>query len=255
MHAYNLSECSRQFIASTATMYPAPAIVLQVPSYGNVGEDDFLGDLCELVYAKNVGAGFHREDSMRRHYSRCSLPFEGLLDDYRLFDDALIGANPFSDDFYGLDVIEMTEWVGKTHSGPGWAHLKRHVTLYRDTADFLFMAKSDDSGKVQVLCESLCDGCGLSVELVSIARPTPEMILRYMQNRVGHFTSESYSALLDWVRTNSLTGETPLDYLWARSVVAKMRATCINLDNSGDFLDFLNSFKDKRFVFRGKLGF
>lgn len=235
---YNISDDDRRIIASMANLTPAPALVLQTPPFGEVGEGDLIKDLRDLVYAKNIRAGLHRKDNVMRHIAYRNLPYEGSAADYQSFADGLQEANPFVDRFLGVDAIDMTGWAGKRFAGVGWNKLKRHLRDNPST-DFIFVMKAGDGPSAE-LHEALQRDCGIPVEKITLDMPEPEMLASFISCRVelsdGHMAN-----LVDWIeRIAARDRSTSLNYSWANRLATKAAMEGAYLDDPTAFLAFLD---------------
>lgn len=234
--AYNISDDDRMLIASMANLTPAPAIILQTPLFGEVGESDLICDLRNLVYAKNVRAGLHRMDSLARHLAYRNLPYEGSPADYQSFADCLQETNPFADKFYGIDAIDMTGWAGKSFSGIGWNKLKHHIRDNAET-DFVFVMKSGD-GPATDLLSALQRDCGIPVEKISLSTPEPDMLAGFVEKRI-ELPDEHKTHLVKWIERFASERSVSLNYSWANRLAAKVAMERAFLDDPAAFLMFL----------------
>lgn len=55
---YNINHEDRMLISSMSILTPAPALILQTPPFGNVGEDSLIQEICDLVYKKTSVLAF-----------------------------------------------------------------------------------------------------------------------------------------------------------------------------------------------------
>lgn len=239
---YNISDDDRTLIASMANLTPAPALILQTPLFGAVGEDDLINDLRDLVYAKNVCAGLHRKDNVMRHIAYRNLPYDGSAADYQSFTDALQEVNPFADTFLGIDAIDMTGWAGKRFSGIGWNKLKHHLRENPST-DFVFVMKAGE-GPSADLHEALQRDCGIPVEKIVLDAPKPEMLASFISSRVelpdGHLAH-----LVDWIEhTAARDRSAPLNYSWANRLSSKAVMAGSFLEDLPTFIAFLENSGD-----------
>lgn len=237
--AYNITDDDRMLIASMANLTPAPAIVLQTPLFGEVGENSFLQELRDLVYAKNIRAGLHRADGVNRHIAFRNLPYEGSVADYEHFTDGLYEVNPFIDKFYGVDVIDMTSWAGKSFSGMGWAKLKYHIQNYTDT-DFVFVMKSE-SGSSDNLLHALQDDCGIPAEKIVLCTPKPTMLATFVKERTG-FSDAHMDHLVEWIACVAEGHDTPLNYSWANRLATRVAMEHTAIDDLSAFRAFLEEY-------------
>lgn len=239
-NTYNISDDDRALIASMANLTPAPALILQTPVLGAVGEDGLIKDLRDLVYAKNVRAGLHRKDNVMRHIAYRNLPYDGSAADYQSFTDALQEVNPFVDNFLGIDAIDMTGWAGKHFSGIGWNKLKHHLRDNSST-DFVFVMKAGEEPSTD-LRKALQHDCGIPVEKIVLDVPKPEMLVSFINSRVelpeGHLAH-----LVDWVERTAVHDRSALlNYSWANRLASKVAMEGSCLEDLSAFLDFLEEY-------------
>lgn len=141
---------------------------------GDCAERDLVSDIADVVYDKNVARGLHRSDSKERRFSFIDLSFDFDPQDMAVFSDHLWRANPFVDDFCGLDAISLLSWP--TANGDAWRALGRHVRENARTADFVFVVKPGAT-MAESLMDALTGEWGVPAELIEVAPPTREMLL------------------------------------------------------------------------------
>lgn len=216
---YNISDADRALVASMANAIPAPALVIQTSSCGDMGEDSFVREYRDLVYAKNVHAGLHRKDSVMRHIAYRNLPYEGTMADYQSFVDGLKVANPFADCFFGVDVIDMSGWAGRRFFGTGWTKLKWHLHDNPFT-DFVFIMKAGGESSAD-LREALQRDCGIPVEKIVLDDPTPEMLASFVGSRIN-LSGDQINHLAGWIECASRDCGSPFNFSWAKRFAAKI---------------------------------
>lgn len=133
-----------------------------------VGERELVEELAEASYAAQ---GFR--DSRERHFISRAFPHKGSEHTYARFSDQPHDVSEITDGFYGVDCVDLTEWVGRSLSreGSDWPRLLTHVSEHPET-DFVFLAYTEDEQAVSKLMRSLSSNCGIAVELVKLFQPS-----------------------------------------------------------------------------------
>lgn len=139
-----------------------------------VGERELIEELAEASYEVQ---GFR--DARRRHFVSRSFPFAGSESAYARFADQAFDVSEVTDGFYGVDNIDLTEWVGKSlrYERSKWQRLLTHVSDHPET-DFVFLAYTRKEDEVRKLMESISSNCGIAIALVRLDYPTVEGMAR-----------------------------------------------------------------------------
>ncbi len=216
--AYCISEHDYELIKATAALAPGPALVIQVDRIGDCGERDLVGDIADMVYDKNVARGLHRSDGKERHFSFIDLSFDSDPQDIAVFSDHLWRANPFVDDFYGLDAISLLSWP--TANGDAWRALGRHVRENARTTDFVFVMKPG-AAMAENLMDALTGEWGVPTEVIEVAPPTQEMLLSRILSRAPSLSQEQTGAIRELVARESTRHPDLISYTWADRLATK----------------------------------
>lgn len=139
-----------------------------------VGERELIEELAEASYEVQ---GFR--DARRRHFVSRAFPFAGSEAAYARFADRAFDVSEVTDGFYGVDNIDLTEWVGRSlsYERSRWQRLLTHVSDHPET-DFVFLAYTRKEEEVHKLVESISSNCGIAIAIVRLDYPTVEGMAR-----------------------------------------------------------------------------
>ena len=238
MDMFNISKEDAERIDTWSSIVSAPALFLHIPEHGNVGESELVAYLAGRVYEKNVGLGMHRRDSRQRHFASRNFPYGGGEADYIRFRDELEDSAEVSNDFYGIDNVDLTTWVGKDPSKGCWDALVHHVQEH-PTVDFVFSARSAEDGQASKLADLVRTTCGVPVEEVALLPPTPEMLAR--STFADAESAPGYDRLVAWYRDLGDAG-VELNYALARSLSAKARVLGVDLADAEEAERFITDY-------------
>lgn len=216
----NVSNGDRALLSLWVDALHAPALFIQLPRHGDVGEDALISELVDATYEKNVRNGVHRADSRRRHFAHRNFPYTGSPSDIERFRDELENRAEVTNDFYGVDCIDLTGWVGVDCSKGGWDTLVHHVQSHPHV-DFVFTARCPERRHADRLASLISVSCGIPIETVELLPPTPEMLAESIFDEEKD-TAPGYDALVAWFESLE-TDSLEISYAIPRSVAAKAR--------------------------------
>lgn len=225
---YNISDGDRDLLSLWKEALDAPALFIQLPRHGDVGEDALISELADATYEKNVRNGVHRADSCRRHFAYRNFPYAGSPSDVERFRDELEDRAEVTNEFYGVDCIDLSGWVGMDSSKGGWDTLIHHIQLHPHV-DFVFTVRCPERRHADRLASLISVSCGIPVETVALLPPTPEMLAEsiFREEKVA---AHGYDALVTWFEgldTDSLE----ISYAIPRGIAAKARMLGIDLSD------------------------
>ena len=221
---YNISERDRSLLEAWICTTDAPALFLRLPEHGNVGEKSLITSLASAVYDKNVRLGIHRADSPRRHFVCRNFPYNGSRPDVERFRDELELCAEVTNTFYGVDCIDLSEWVGSDSAKGGWSVLSHHVQAHHGV-DFVFMARCSDIHRFDRLASLVQTTCGIPVETIQLLAPTAEMIACAAFD--GRVIDEK--PFVSWIK-GLAAGGTDVNYALSRALSAKARILGIDFN-------------------------
>ena len=157
-----------------------------------VGEGDLIAELTQASYEVQ---GFR--DARRRHFVARTYPYTAPETAYaRLFDQALDVAE-ITDGFYGIDNIDLTEWVGKPlgYENTHWQRLVSYIGDHPET-DFAFITYTPDVAAAERIAHAITTSCGIALLIVRLDLPSPEAMARtfVMRNEDAFAEHEAYIA-------------------------------------------------------------
>ena len=159
---------------------PSPrCLVVQLPTTHCVGEEEFL---LYVATKRHEVRGF--KDALNRHFiSRRFGAFEAAGDVDAFFDEARRAAE-ITDQFYGVDAIDMTEWLSVPMKGERWHGLARYIqtSLY---TDFVFIVRTDLESEVERLAHAITGMGYLIAECIQLYPPTGDMLAGFMAKEAG----------------------------------------------------------------------
>lgn len=235
MAEFNIADEDHTLLDNWCALIGAPALLLNVPEHGNVGEAELINHLASAVYDKNVHCGLHRHDSRQRHFASRNFPYGGSESDYARFKDELEDSAEVTNEFYGIDHIDLTQWVGKDPSRGPWQTLVHHVQSH-STVDFVFSARCAKDAQALKLVDLLRSTCGVPVETVNLLAPTPTMLAGAVLGAME--MSPGFDCLDAWFADLGRTG-VELNYVLAHSLSAKARILGIDLSVEDEAERFL----------------
>lgn len=173
MKAYSSSPETMKSLSVWRKSSVRPDLFIMAP-IREVGERELIDELAEASYKVQ---GF--QDAKRRHFVSRTFPFAGSEAAYARFADQAFDVSEITDGFYGVDNIDLTEWVGKSLSSERskWQRLLTHVSEHPET-DFVFLAYTSKEDGVRKLIDSISASCGIAIALVKLDYPTVESMAR-----------------------------------------------------------------------------
>lgn len=114
MAEFNIADEDHTLLDNWCALIGAPALLLNVPEHGNVGEAELINHLASAVYDKNVHCGLHRHDSRQRHFASRNFPYGGSESDYARFKDELEDSAEVTNEFYALTISISHNGLAKT---------------------------------------------------------------------------------------------------------------------------------------------
>lgn len=168
-----------------------PDIFIIAPSIRDVGERELIRELARASYELQ---GFC--DSPRRHFISRVFPVRGSETRYAQFIDEPFDASEITDGFFGVDMIDLTEWLGVdlTAASTDWRRLTDYVLDHPET-DFVFVAYTDDARLVDPLIRSIRETCAIAIEPVVLDHPSAGGLAASFFSQ----TSGEFDALEDYV--------------------------------------------------------
>ncbi|WP_455139896.1 hypothetical protein [Thermophilibacter sp.] len=238
VESYNISDKDWNLLSSWAEALDAPALFLRLPGHGDVGEDALIAELADMTYEKNVSNGVHRADSRRRHFARRNFPYAGSPSDVERFRDELEGRAEVTNDFHGVDCIDLTGWVGADPSKGGWDALVHHVQAHPHV-DFVFTARCSERRHADRLVSLISVSCGVPVEPISMLPPTPVMLADSVFG--GEGAGPGFDALVSWFEGLD-TASLEISYALSRGVAAKARMLGADLNDPSRVEELLDGY-------------
>ena len=229
-----------------------PALFLHVPGHGDVGERELMADLADAVYRRNISRGIHKEDSRCRHFVTRNFPYGANPGDVAFFMNELGNACSVTNEFFGVDCIDLTSWVGKNPSKGGWETLVHHVQAHPD-ADFVFFAQCTEP-QASKLADQIRLTCGIPLEIVKLLPPEQNMLVA---ETIGSRGDEPVVALLSSWFSNLSESDLEISYALPRALAARAWMLGVDLHKPGEMKSFLADYGDsvtKLYTTR-KLGF
>ncbi len=168
--AYNLGPAGEIDLEMWLEGPSARCLFVQLPVTRRIGEEEFLLDLARR---RKERRGFR--DAIGRHFVSRRFGVEGsALDAAAMFAQARVAAE-VTDEFYGVDAIDLTEWVGMPKMGERWQAFVRHIQTSPHT-DFVFLVRTCNDNNVADLA-SVITGTGyLIADTIKLYPPTGEML-------------------------------------------------------------------------------
>lgn len=190
--SYNVDVEDGRKLAAWEASLPRPALFLALPPLKNIGEDELIYELATKSYRCN---GF--SDSFERHFMQRNFPYGGSPGDYEAFLDDARNIAEITDEFFGVDSIDLTDWASKPLGGAMWRRLIHYVRTHGET-DFVFTARVDDPEKAEDLVRSIRSECGLAIEIITLHLPLPNALAEAFIECSGGRFAERQDILTEW---------------------------------------------------------
>ena len=171
---FEVSAQHQRIIDSWGEITPRTPLFITTSAACSCGEDDLLDLLAKRSY--DLG-GF--EDSPKRHYIRHTFPFAATQNVYDQFLDKSRKAAQISDAFYGVEVIDVSTWVGQTVSTTQepFTLLLQHFRSHEET-DFVIIAASDSEKDLSQLYLAVRMASNLPMERIDVLLPSTQRLTR-----------------------------------------------------------------------------
>lgn len=227
---YVVSNHTRQLIESWKQTGDArPEVFIVAPSIRDVGEQQLIGELTDASYA----LGRHH-DVRRRHFLSRIFPINAAAEVYGDFLDAPFLTAEITDGFFGVDNIDLTQWLGKDiadHSAE-WQILLAHINAHPET-DFVFCAFTDKEEQAEALIAQIIQDTGVAIDTVSLSYPGPEELTDEFIATSGREFLDQKTAILSQFQTLS-RNKKRMNYAFARScALYALRLLALSDDKDG----------------------
>lgn len=169
-----------------------PDLFVVAPSIRDVGERELIRELAQASYSQQ---GFR--DSPRRHFISRTFPRQGSEARYAQFVDEPFDVSEITDGFFGVDVIDLTEWLDANLAAEftTWRRLTDYVIDHPET-DFVFIAYTDDAREADPLVRAIRETCAIGIEVVRLDYPSVESLTASFYSQCPG----KYLGLEDYVR-------------------------------------------------------
>lgn len=159
-----------------------PDVLIVAPALRDVGEQQLIR---ELALASYQAQGFR--DAHSRHFLSRTFPKRAEERQYAHFLDESFDVAEITNGFFGVDNIDLTEWVDASLEldDKAWRTLTNYVLDHPET-DFVFTVFSDDPRKADPLVRSIRESCGIAVEVIELGYPDVSMLTRAFGERSEH---------------------------------------------------------------------
>lgn len=235
MQLYNASTKDLRLLETWMESSGAPALFLSIPGHGSVGENALVEEIAEAVYRRNVACGIHREDSRSRHFASRSFPYSCSPSDMSRFRDELDERSEVTDEFFGVDHIDLTAWAGRSAARDEWEALVQHVQSHPG-ATFVFSARCPNQQAVK-LANHVRLTCRIPVEIVRLLPPTKELLVA---ETLGERTTGPVGDRLSaWFESMS-SSEFELSYTVSHTLTAKALILGVDLHKPDELNRFLD---------------
>lgn len=190
---YNITDEDLELLRVWPTSEIKPAVFLTVPVVRDVGERELVDDLCALAYE---AAGY--ADAPARHRLMRNYPHEGSAEDYAHFTDDPIIAAEITNEFHGVDCIDLTAWLGQDLDSPCWVKFLNHV---RPNArrSYIFMTYTDRPELVDDLAQSILSRCGLAILRMAVMPPTQEALVEAFMAKTSSAITRYRPLVTNWI--------------------------------------------------------
>ena len=216
---YNITGEELELLKAWPTSESKPAVFLTVPAVRDVGERELIEDLCALAYE---AAGY--VDAPARHRLMRNYPHEGSAEDYAHFTDDPIIAAEVTNEFRGIDCIDLTAWLGQALDSPYWTKFLNHVRP-SDYCDYILVAHTDRPELVDEIVQSIMSRCGIAVLRVAVLPPTRDALVAAFMKKSGSSVT-GYDALVgDWIDCLLEEGKAP-NYSYVSTVATMTTYAC-----------------------------
>ena len=221
-----------------ADITDGPALLIQLPQHGDIGEDALIAKLAASVYEKNVRNGIHRADSHRRHFAHRNFPYAGSPSDVERFRDELEDSAEITNEFYGVDCIDLTGWVGADPSKGGWDTLVHHVQAHPHV-DFVFTARCSEKRLADRLAKLLSVSSGIPVEVIALLPPKPVMLTEVIFR--GEGTGPGFDVFVSWFE-NLDASSLEVSYAISRGIASKARMLGTDINDPKSVEELLDEY-------------
>lgn len=237
MRLYNASAEDLKLLKTWMESHGAPALFLSIPGHGNVGEQALVREIAEAVYSRNVACGIHREDSRSRHFASRSFPYSCSPSDLSRFRDELDERSEVTDDFFGVDHIDLTAWVGRGAARDEWEELVQHVQSHPH-ATFVFTARCYNPQAIK-LANHVSLTCSIPIETLRLLPPTQELLAAETLGRGG--AGPAVDCLSTWFGSMS-SSVFELSYTVSHTLAAKALMLGVDLHKPDELNRFLDEY-------------
>lgn len=169
-----------------------PDIFIIAPEIKDVGEQQLIQDLARASYERQG-----LRDSRARHFLSRAFPFTDSEVAYARFLDEAFDTAEISDEFYGVDNIDLTAWmdIGPNQRPETWRQLTDYVLDHPET-DFVFTCFTDDPHKADSIISSLRESCGIAVEVIELDYPDASMLAQAFDEQSDYLFAEDRDLVL-----------------------------------------------------------
>ena len=213
---------ARRYVADEDTMrsldawmisqYARPDIFVVAPPVRDVGEQQLIEELAQASYRLSG-----RHDAKRRHFLERPFLSHAPLEEYQRFLDEAFATSEITDEFYGVDNIDLTSWVGEDIGllAEAWAYLVTHVNAHPET-DFVFCVYTDEVEAARNIARRIVCDTGLALEWVELSYPGASSLAEaFHEASLGEFT-ELADRVLCWFESRG-EHDGRMNYGFARS--------------------------------------
>ena len=172
--AYNIGPISAMTLDAWLEGPSPQCLVVRLPATRAIGEDDFLLDVARRRCGQR---GF--KDSLGRHFISRRFSASGSSQEAEAFLDQARAAAEITDDFMGLDALDMTEWLAVRMAGERWQAFIRYLQTSPAT-DFVLLARTTSEERIEALVRTVSQGGCLMTDVVELYAPTGQMLAQYM---------------------------------------------------------------------------
>ena len=162
-----------------------PDIFIVAPSIRDVGEQRLIEQLADASY--RLGK---YEDLRRRHFILRSFSSMGSEDYYARFLDETFATAEITDEFYGVDAIDLTQWLHKEfdQAQSPWHYLIAHITAHPET-DFVFIAYTDEPEEAMRIAGRITIDTGIGLQTIQLKSPNAHLLAsEFLQQSEGEFS-------------------------------------------------------------------
>lgn len=154
---------------------PTPqCLVVSLPTTRAIGEDEFLLDLARYRCAER---GF--KDSLSRHFISRRFGVEGSPQEAEAFLDQARIAAEITDDFLGVDALDLTDWLSVRMAGERWHSFIRYMQTSPGT-DFVLLVRTKSKERVEAVARTIAQSGCLMADVIELYAPTGKMLAQSM---------------------------------------------------------------------------